>query len=217
MKNEKSLPYLDTIYLLQVLTQTGHEGSADGEGHQAVVVEGLGDDGGFLFLDDTHDLVHQGVLEGDGDLLVHRLLNDGGSSDGLGCCGLVGLDETAGTELDTSEIADYDDENICQLVGVDLPEDWLSCGSAGLAIVVGTENKPLMPKHIGIADVTGVVVFLGVGIHQLLHLLDRRNRKSEGKKLASLLRYLSRGGGRDGEVGIGRPTPCQRLSPRPPC
>ena len=88
--------HAEAIDLQQAVAQEGHHGGTDGEGHLAVVVEGLRQDGGLHFLDDAHHLVHQGVLEDDGDLLIHGFLDDGGSGDGLGSGSLISLDESAG-------------------------------------------------------------------------------------------------------------------------
>ena len=106
------------------------------------------------------------------------------------------MDEPAGAQLHPTEVADHQDEDVRQLVGVDLSEDGFASCSAGFTIVVGPENKSFVAEHVGVADVASIVVFLLVFVEQKLHLLHRRNRKSEGKELASLLRIgaFRRGG-----------------------
>lgn len=192
----------EAVDFLQALTEARHEAGTNGEGHEAVAIEGLREDGGGFLLHDTHDLVHQRIFKGDGDLLINRLLDDGGGSDGFCGCGLVGLDEPAGAKFDSAEIADNKDEDVGQFVAVDLSEDGFPCSSAGLAVVVGSEGEALMAKHIGVANVAGIVVFLLVFFKDVFYFLNVRNRKSEGKELASLLRILPRGRGRYGQIRI---------------
>ena len=149
-------------------------------------------------------MVHQGVFEGNGDLLINRLLDDCGGCDGFCGCSFVGLDESAGAEFDSAEIADNKDEDVGQFVAVDLSEDGLPSSSAGLSVVIGSEGEAQMAKHIGVANVAGIVVFLLVFLKDAFYLLNVRNRKSEGKELASLLRILPRGRGGYGQIRINR-------------
>ena len=180
---------------------------AYGKEHLAVVVERLREDVRSFLLDDAHDLVHQQVLEGDFYAGIHRLLYNLSGSYGLGSGGFVSLYESARAQFHAAEVADHDDEDVGQLVGVYLSEDGLACRAGGFAVIICPELLPLMAKHIGIAYMARIKVFLCVLIHKLLDLIYGRNRKSEGKELASLLRICARRGGSEGEEGVRRPTP----------
>lgn len=119
----------DLAEVLEAGAEAGHEGGALGEGHGAEVVEGLGEDGGVLVLDDAHDVVHQQVVEGDADGLIDGLLHDLGGGDGFGGGGAVGLYETGGAELDAAEIAHDGNDDVGEPGGVELPEDGLAGGA----------------------------------------------------------------------------------------
>ena len=61
------------------------------------------------------------IFEGDGYGFVDGAFLDAGGGDGFGGGGAVGYDEAAGAEFDATEVADDDDEDVGQVVGVGLP------------------------------------------------------------------------------------------------
>ena len=65
--------------------------------------------------------------------------NDGGSGNGFGGSSLISYNQSTRTQLDTAEVAHYDDENIRQFVGIDLSQNRLACRTRWFAVVVGTE------------------------------------------------------------------------------
>ena len=64
------------LHFFQSRTQLSHHRLADAQTHQAVHVVRLFQYLGRLFLDDAHDVVHEGIFERHGHVFVHRLLND---------------------------------------------------------------------------------------------------------------------------------------------
>ena len=114
----------------------------------------------------------------------------------------IGYNQSARTQFDASEITHYDNQYIRQFVGIDLSQNRFACRARRLTVVVGTEVLPLMPQHIGVAHVAGVVVFLLVSFQMRLHLLYCTHRQGDGNELAALFSVNALGRGNDGFIRI---------------
>ena len=175
---------------------------SDAERHLAGELEGLCKDVGLVFFYDAHDTVEMRILEGDGYGFVDGAFFDAGGGDGFGGGGAVGYDEAAGAEFDAAEVADDDDEDVGQVVGVDLAEDGLAGSGGGFAVVVGAESGAVGAEHVGPADVSGVVVLFAIGVDLGLDFVGGADGQSEGEKAAALLGVVAFGEVADGAVGI---------------
>lgn len=175
---------------------------SDAERHLAGELEGLCKDVGLVFFYDAHDAVEMRIFEGDGYGFVDGAFFDVGGGDGFGGGGAVGYDEAAGAEFDATEVADDDDEDVGQVVGVDLTEDRFAGRGGGLAVVVGAEGGAVGAEHVGPADVPGVVVLFAIGVDLGLDLIGSADGQSEGEKAAALLGVVAFGEVADGAVGI---------------
>jgi len=169
------------------LAQLGHEAAADAEGHGAVGVVALRDDLWIEVFHHLHHGVHHGEFEGEGDVVVDGTLDDLCVLEGFDGCLTIGNDEARGAEFDATEVADNDDEDVGQPVGVDLPEDGLASRARRFAVVVGAEVGALSSKHIGIAGMASVVVALLILGHIGLHLVDGLDGDGKRKELTSFL------------------------------
>ena len=175
---------------------------SDAERHLAGELEGLCKDVGLVFFDNAHDAVEVRIFEGDGYGFVDGAFLDVGGGDGFSGGGAVGYDEAAGAEFDATEVADDDDEDVGQVVGVDLTEDRFAGRGGGLAVVVGAEGGAVGAEHVGPADVSGVVVFFAIGVDLNLDLVGGADGQSEGEKAAALLGVVAFGEVADGAVSI---------------
>ena len=175
---------------------------SDAERHLAGELEGLCKDVGLVFFYDAHDAVEMRIFEGDSNGFVDGAFLDVGGGDGFGGGGAVGYDEAAGAEFDATEVADDDDEDVGQVVGVDLAEDGLASRGGGFAVVVGAEGGAVGAEHVGPADVSGVVVLFAIGVDLGLDLVGGPDGQSEGEKAAALLGVVAFGEVADGAVGI---------------
>lgn len=175
---------------------------SDAECHLAGELEGLCEDVGLVFFYDAHDAVEMRVFEGDGNGFVDGAFLDVGGGDGFGGGGAVGYDEAAGAEFDATEVADDDDEDVGQVVGVDLAEDGLAGRGGGFAVVVGAEGGAVGAEHVGPADVSGIVVLFAIGVDLGLDLVGGADGQSEGEKAAALLGVVAFGEVADGAVSI---------------
>lgn len=175
---------------------------SDAERHLAGELEGLCEDLGLVFFYDAHDTVEVRIFEGDGYGFVDGAFLDVGGGDGFGGGGAVGYDEAAGAEFDATEVADDDDEDVGQVVGVDLAEDGFASRGGGFTVVVGAEGGAVGAEHVGPADVSGVVVLFAVGVDQGLDLVGGADGQSEGEKAAALLGVVAFGEVADGAVSI---------------
>ena len=147
-------------------------GTTDGKGYLAGVVEGLGDNAGLEILDNTHDIVHHDIGEGVGDLLLYQTLFFNGIVEGKGGCLLIGHDKPAGAEFYSSEVSYHYHKDIGELTAVYLPENGFASGTAGFAIVVGTEVGAIVSEHVCPTDMARVEVFLAVLRNELFHIID---------------------------------------------
>ena len=175
---------------------------SDAERHLAGELEGLCEDVGLVFFYDAHDAVEVRIFEGDGNGFVDGAFFDAGGGDGFGGGGAVGYDEAAGAEFDATEVADDDDEDVGQVVGVDLAEDGLAGRGGGFAVVVGAEGGAVGAEHVGPADVSGVVVLFAIGVDLSLDFVGGADGQSEGEKAAALLGVVAFGEVADGAVSI---------------
>lgn len=175
---------------------------SDAECHLAGELEGLCEDVGLVFFYDAHDAVEMRVFEGDGNGFVDGAFFDAGGGDGFGGGGAVGYDEAAGAEFDAAEVANDDDEDVGQVVGVDLAEDGLAGRGGGFAVVVGAEGGAVGAEHVGPADVSGIVVLFAIGVDLGLDLVGGADGQSEGEKAAALLGVVAFGEVADGAVSI---------------
>ena len=175
---------------------------SDAERHLAGELEGLCKDVGLVFFYDAHDAVEMRIFEGDSNGFVDGAFLDVGGGDGFSGGGAVGYDEAAGAEFDATEVADDDDENVGQVVGVDLAEDGFASRGGGFAVVVGAEGGAVGAEHVGPADVSGVVVLFAIGVDLSLDLVGGPDGQSEGEKAAALLGVVAFGEVADGAVGI---------------
>jgi len=175
----------------EALAQLGHEAAADAQSHGAVGVVTLGDDLGIEILYDLHYGVHHWEFEGEGDVVVNGLFYDLCVLEGFDGCLTVGDDETACAEFDSAEVADDNDKDVGEAVGVYLSEDGFAGCTRGFAVVVGAEVGTLCSQHIGITGMAGIVVTLLIFRHVLLDLLDRLNGQGKCKELTSLFRVSS--------------------------
>jgi hypothetical protein len=67
-----------------------------------------------------------------------------------------------------------------------LSEDGLASCRRGLSVIIGPELGALRAQHIGIADVTGIVILLTISGKEVFNLLDGFYMMSEGEELATL-------------------------------
>lgn len=175
---------------------------SDAERHLAGELEGLRKDVGLVFFYDAHDTVEVRIFEGDGNGFVDGAFFDAGGGDGFGGGGAVGYDEAAGAEFDAAEVADDNDEDVGQVVGVDLAEDGLAGRGGGFAVVVGAEGSAVGAEPVGPADVSGVVVLFAIGVDLGLDLVGGVDGQGEGEKAAALLGVVAFGEVADGAVSI---------------
>ena len=175
---------------------------SDAERHLAGELEGLYKDVGLVFFYDAHDTVEMRIFEGDGYGFVDGAFLDVGGGDGFSGGGAVGYDEAAGAEFDATEVADDDDEDVGQVVGVDLTEDRFAGRGGGFTVVVGAEGGAVGAEHVGPADVSGVVVLFAIGVDLGFDLVGGADGQSEGEKAAALLGVVAFGEVADGAVSI---------------
>ena len=135
------------------------EAYGDGHGYCAVVVVGLVDYAGLQFFDHAHDVVHVVVAVCEAETLLYETLCACGSGEGLAGGGAVCYYESAGAELDASEIAYDDYEDVAEVLRDDLPQDGFACCAAGLAVVVAAVFCPFGTEAVCPAYVACVVVF----------------------------------------------------------
>ena len=107
------------------------------------------------------------------------------------CCFTISNNQSAGTQLHTSEIADDDNENIRQFRLRDLSKDRLASRRRWFTIIIGTKLGALRTQHIGITTMSGIVIFLTVPGNNLLHLVNGRHVVSKGEKLTPLFGVIS--------------------------
>ena len=71
---------------------------------------------GGIFFHYAHDPVQVGIFESDCDIFIHRTFLYFGGRNRFGSGRTIGNDQPAGTQLDTSEITDYEDQDIRQSI-----------------------------------------------------------------------------------------------------
>ena len=100
------------------------QGKAEGEA--AGVVKLLAEDGDVRALDGAHHWLHRGVGICDYGCGHFAPFDYLGGFEGLAGCFAIGGNEPGCAQLDASEIAHYDDDNVGEPEGVDLAKDGLA-------------------------------------------------------------------------------------------
>ena len=124
----------------------------------------------------------QAVVERDPDLLQWRHLQHLRGLQAQHGAVAVGADEAARAELDATEVARDDDDDISELILFDGFEDGIPRRAARLAVVVRFLQAGVGPEHPGRAVVAGVVVFFlhgrdeGAGLVLALYMLEMRDK-----------------------------------------
>lgn len=185
--------------VVELLRQRATDREVEGAAHIALHIARLYAE---LF-EETHDLVHQGIVESDGESVVDGTLDDGGMLDSITCGGTVGVDEAGGAEQDTAEIADDDDESIGEVGGEQLSMDRTAGGARRLTVVVAAIGVALGAEDIGIAMMAGVEIGFAEHVEMLSDLLDGSDREGESKKLAALILKKALGGSRNSMEDVG--------------
>ena len=129
------------------------------DGHATIVVENLADDVDTSVLDKFHDAIHRQIGESERELRLLVTLDDFAIFDSIGSRSLVGHDEPRSAEFDAPEIANHDDKNVGEFVGIDLPENGFSGSARRLSVVVAIKLGTVGANHIGPANMSSIVVF----------------------------------------------------------
>ena len=157
------------------------------DGHATIVVENLADDVDTSVLYKFHDTIHRQIGESERELCLLVTLDDFAIFDSIGSRSLVGNDEPRCAKFDTPEIANNDDKNVGEFVGVDLPENGFSGSARRLPVVVAIELGAVGANHISPADMTSIVVFLLIRLDYILGLVGRRHGNSKRDEFAHFL------------------------------
>ena len=176
--------------------------ATDGQGELTFYFELAGEDIGVHVLEDFHDVVDGGVgeLQVQGNVL--GALDDGSVGNGISGSLAVGLYEAGNAEFDTPEIANDDDEDVGEVVGNDLPQDGFPGRGGGFPVVDGPKRVAMEAKGVGVAMVSGVVVFRFQGGKDVLNLVLGLDGVDEGEETAAFVFIGALGGLFDGEVGV---------------
>ena len=132
-----------------------------------------------LFFHDFHHVVHGDVGESERQEPLLMAFDDFTGADGQARRLTVGAYQPRSAEFDAAEIAHHGDYHIGETEGVDLPQNGLSGGAAGLAVVARQVLAARGAYHVGPATVTRVVVFVGdaldggAGLLSVLHGLGK--------------------------------------------
>ena len=189
-KISQNLRQFRSEFVCQRLTN----GQFDGAG----IVELLFHDTRIHLLHDTHHLVHHRIRE----MILHNLLHLSGDDlrmiNGISGRCLISHNQSAGTQVHTPVITHNDNQDIRKLIRVDLSQDGFSCRATEFAIVVSPELQPVGPKHVGIAHMTGIKVFLPVLSDDLLDLRNIGYRMCKSEELTTLFGVVALADGFDG-------------------
>jgi len=122
--------------------------------------------------------------------------------DGVGCRFTVSLNQSAGPQQGTSEIADHHQQDIGEVMADQLPQYGFSGSGGGLSVIAGTEPDVLLSQPPGITMMPGIVMFLFDFQQYLSDLLLSGHRIKAGDKAASLLLEESFGRRFNGGIGV---------------
>ena len=169
------------------LTQMFGFGFPDRQRDGAIGVECLADDTGRKFFDNAHHIVHHGI----GEIIFHQLFDLTGDDFGVVECFPCRLsvchDESARTQIDASVISHDDDEHVGEFERIDLSEDGFAGCSSRFAVIVGSEVLAFMSQHIGIANVSCVVVAFAIVVKQLSDFVEGFDKMRKGEELTPFL------------------------------
>lgn len=146
----------------------------------------LADNAWLHVLDNAHYAIHHGVCK----IVSYNFLDEAFFYhcvvDGVGGSCTVGDDKSPRTQIHAAVIADDYYENVGEIMTVYLTKNWLAGGRRRLTVVIGTENIACGSKHVSVATVARIIIFLAIAGDDVHCLLLRLYMMRKGKKLATL-------------------------------
>jgi hypothetical protein len=136
-------------------------------------------------VDNLKNLIQQGVGAFDPVNVFNIPVFDGAVIDRIGCSAPVCMDQTTGSQQGTSEVSDYHQKYIGEVVGEDLTEYGFAGSRGWFAVVVRAAPELFGPQPPGVTMMTGAVMFFFNFQEQLLNFIFIDNRKKQGNKPAA--------------------------------